>query len=66
MRTKRGAKQQENSTRLAAPTTGELQDQIRRRAYELWEQSGWEHGRDSEHWVQAEQEIIQLTATTNQ
>ena len=32
-------------------------DQIRRRAYELYEQDGCEHGRDLEHWLRAEAEV---------
>ena len=39
--------------------TVDLQERIRRRAYMLWELSGCEHGRDHEHWVQAEREIKQ-------
>ena len=27
------------------------------RAYELWQQSGCAHGRDQEHWFQAEREL---------
>ena len=32
-------------------------DQIARRAYELWVQSGYLSGRDSENWAQAEREL---------
>jgi len=32
-------------------------DQIRQRAYELYEQDGCEHGRDLEHWLRAEAEV---------
>jgi DUF2934 family protein len=35
-----------------------LEDEIRRRAYELWEQHGHEPGRDNEHWLLAEREIL--------
>jgi hypothetical protein len=31
--------------------------EIRARAYELWEQSGWPPGRDLEFWLQAEREL---------
>lgn len=31
--------------------------QVRERAYALWEQGGGEHGRHEEHWTQAEQEV---------
>lgn len=33
------------------------EEQIRRRAYEIWEQTGRPDGRDREHWLQAEAEI---------
>ena len=32
-------------------------DQIARRAYELWIQSGYVDGRDAENWAQAEREL---------
>ena len=35
----------------------ELEDHIRRRAYELYEQRGREDGRDMEDWLRAEEEI---------
>jgi DUF2934 family protein len=35
-----------------------LEDEIRRRAYELWEQHGHEPGRENEHWLLAEREIL--------
>jgi hypothetical protein len=35
-----------------------LEDEIRRRAYELWEQHGREPGRENEHWLLAEREIL--------
>lgn len=35
-----------------------LDDEIRRRAYELWEQHGHESGHDEEHWLVAEREIL--------
>jgi hypothetical protein len=34
-----------------------LDDEIRQRAYELWEQHGRESGRENEHWLLAEREI---------
>ena len=39
--------------------TSELQEQIRRRAYELYEQRGRECGRELEDWLQAESEMTQ-------
>jgi len=35
----------------------EREQSIRRRAYELWEQGGGDHGRDQDHWHQASGEI---------
>jgi hypothetical protein len=34
-----------------------LDEEIRRRAYELWEQRGYECGHENEHWLLAETEI---------
>jgi hypothetical protein len=31
---------------------------IARRAYELWEREGWPNGRDLDHWLRAEREIL--------
>ena len=35
----------------------EIEVWIRLRAYELWEQRGREHGRETGHWLEAEKEI---------
>ena len=35
-----------------------LREQIETRAYEIWSASGGGHGRDLEHWLQAENEIL--------
>jgi Protein of unknown function (DUF2934) len=34
-----------------------LEDEIRRRAYELWEQHGRVEGHENEHWLLAEREV---------
>jgi hypothetical protein len=34
------------------------EEQIRRRAYELYEECGCEDGHDVEHWLRAEAEIM--------
>ena len=60
---KKTAPQTKRSAQAVA-SAEEVQDQIRRRAYELWEQAGREHGRDTEHWLQAEREVNQQPATT--
>src|SRR5215217_1282016 len=38
--------------------TKSLEDKIRDRAYELWEQDGRVHGRSDEHWLKASLEVI--------
>ncbi|MFP5515539.1 MAG: DUF2934 domain-containing protein [Alphaproteobacteria bacterium] len=37
--------------------TDDILERIRRRAHELWESEGHPHGRDADHWAQAEAEI---------
>ena len=39
---------------------GELQDQIRARAYQLYEQRGRDHGHELDDWLQAEAEFSQV------
>jgi hypothetical protein len=39
------------------PSTTDTQDQIRRRAFELWEQHGSREGYEAEFWSQAEREL---------
>lgn len=41
----------------ALKTDGDLEEQIRQRAYELYEQEGRQEGRDQEYWLRAEAEI---------
>ena len=36
-----------------------LEEKIRRRAYELWEQSGKKDGSEMDFWLQAEKEIAE-------
>ena len=50
----------ETSTTVAVmKSASELQDQIRRRAYELYEQRGSNDGRELSDWLQAESEVAQ-------
>jgi hypothetical protein len=42
---------------LAAPGPAASQDQIARRAYQIWEQTGRPAHRELEHWLQAEREL---------
>ena len=53
---KRTAKHSE--PRDPTPNSTELTDRISRRAYELFEARGCEHGHDREDWLQAEAEIF--------
>jgi len=51
----------------APPTTesaSEIQEKIRRRAYELYEERGRSDGHDLEDWLQAESEVTQQKAKT--
>ncbi|MBI2678948.1 MAG: DUF2934 domain-containing protein [Candidatus Koribacter versatilis] len=46
------------ATLPVSETPRNAEDEIRRRAYELYEQDGRHHGRDREHWLRAEAEIL--------
>ncbi len=54
------------SIKTGVPTQPEINSQandetierIRSRAYEIWEAEGGLHGRQDEHWLQAEHEIL--------
>jgi len=39
-----------------------LEEKIRRRAYELWEQSGKEDGSEMDFWLQAERQVAAETS----
>ena len=47
------------TTALTTEAKNELQEQIRRRAYELYEQRGGEDGRELDNWLQAEAEVTE-------
>ena len=47
-----------------AESASEVQEQIRRRAHELYEERGRGAGRDLEDWLQAESEVTQQKAKT--
>jgi len=47
------------TTHQTTKSTGELQEQIRRRAYELYEQRGRHDGHETDDWLQAESEVTQ-------
>jgi hypothetical protein len=42
----------------------DLQEQVRRRAFELYEQRGREEGHELDDWLQAESEIVKQRAKT--
>ncbi len=52
------------TTHQRTKSTGELQEQIRRRAYELYEQRGRDDGHETDDWLQAESEVTQQKART--
>ena len=45
-------------------SSAEHQEQVRRRAYELYEQRGRDDGHELDHWLQAELEVSQKMAKT--
>jgi hypothetical protein len=45
-------------------STPELLEQIRIRAYELFEERGRDQGHELEDWLQAEAEVLERTAKT--
>ena len=50
----------QTSTTVAVMKSGsELQDEIRRRAYELYEQRGSNDGHEVSDWLQAQSEVAQ-------
>jgi hypothetical protein len=51
-------------TSSATEYMSEVQEQIRRRAYELYEQRGREDGRELDDWLQAESELMQAKEKT--
>lgn len=53
-----------STTQQTTESTSDLQEQIRRRAYELYEQRGREDGHELEDWLQAELEVTQQKAKT--
>lgn len=39
------------------PSTNDIENQVRQRAYELWEQHGRSKSHEAEFWLQAEREL---------
>ncbi len=44
--------------RKASVLSADVQEEIRRRAYELFLQRGGKHGHDAEDWARAEAEVL--------
>ena len=42
---------------VGGPATSVDDSRVAQRAYELYEEGGWESGRDLQHWLQAEAEL---------
>jgi hypothetical protein len=51
-------------TTQVTKSTPDLQEQIRRRAYELYQQRGRDEGHELDDWLQAESEVTQQKAKT--
>jgi hypothetical protein len=51
-----------STTNQTTESTSELQEQIRRRAHELYEQRGRNDGHELDDWLQAESEVTQQKA----
>lgn len=64
MKTNRSASgtSQTSTTIAVMKSASELQDEIRRRAYELYEQRGSNEGYEVSDWLQAESEVAQKKA----
>ena len=45
------------TTNPTTSSSSDLQEQIRRRAYELYEERGKDHGNDLADWLRAESEV---------
>ena len=52
------------TTNQTTGSTSDLQEQIRRRAYELYEQRGRNDGHELNDWLQAESELTQPKSKT--
>jgi Protein of unknown function (DUF2934) len=51
------AKRPQPVAAAAFKADGDIEDRIRQRAYELYEQEGRQEGRDQEYWFRAEAEV---------
>jgi hypothetical protein len=53
------------TTKAGAPEISELRPEIEKRAYEIWLNEGGGHGRDTEHWYRAENELAGSSAKSS-
>lgn len=53
-----------SAPKAADVAEADLEDRIRRRAYDLWEAEGRPQGRDAAHWAQAERELANAGGAT--
>jgi len=51
--------EQERSSQVPRKLSPEIEDDIRRRAYEIYESRGLADGSEMEDWLQAESEILE-------
>jgi hypothetical protein len=54
-----GNHSQASVTVISGRNNNSLEDEIRLRAYLLYEQEGRQEGRDHEYWVRAESEVLE-------
>ena len=52
-----GKEERHQTTREHAPTDQEREERIRRRAYQLWEESGRQDGNAEDYWHRAAQDL---------
>ena len=53
------------ATAAAATTRPPAHETIAARAYELFEQDGWAHGHDLDHWLEAERQLALAQAAAS-
>ena len=61
------AKPEQISKRASMPTSARsaTPEQISKRAYEIWNERGRPLGREVEHWLEAERELLGFNRSTN-
>lgn len=54
---KRATRKAATASKLAVMPPVNLEEEVRRRAYEIYEERGGRHGLDQDDWYRAEQEV---------